>query len=632
MCGIAGIVSTRDPIESRAAAVERMCAAMAHRGPDGAGAVSRDEATLGSRRLAIFDPPNGQQPMATPDARYTIVFNGAIYNYRELTAELAALGWAFRTKCDTEVLLAAYAQWQSACLARIRGMYAFAVWDALSHSLFLARGPFGIKPLYYHWRCDGSLFFASEMRALLASHGLEPEIEPRAVGAYLAHFSVPAPETLYRHIRSILPGHYAVWRDGQLVIRSHFELGRNSAAGFGRCTQYRDFVAQLRLRLEDTIRAHSLADVHVGAFLSGGIDSSAIVALMSRHSPERLSTFTLTFNESEFSEQEAARRTARLYGTNHHELLITGEDVAKSLPSFLGKMDQPTGDGINIFFVSWLAAQHGAKVVLSGLGGDEVFGGYPSFRQVPALARMLPYWLGLPKAVRGGLLRLLRMRPSVRSRKLADFLGNARDFHELASLQRMVFAESARLPLLEPGTRRIVERQGPFHPMLNDFASEFHDLGPMRSVCAWELRTYMSDVLLADGDVFSMANSIELRTPYIDSRLVGWLWAQPEEFVFSPGRYKRALADAVEDLLPTRVREQSKLGFLLPFSDWMNGPLKPFLDEAFSRSSLEACPWLDARAVQELWRGYLQSNDTRNWSRVWSLAMLIAFVRSRIRP
>jgi asparagine synthase (glutamine-hydrolysing) len=632
MCGIAGIISNRDSAESRTEAVERMCAAMVHRGPDDSGIESLDEATLGVRRLAIFDPANGHQPMSTPDGRYTIAFNGAIFNFALLASELADLGWGFRTRCDTEVLLAAYAQWGQSCLLRLRGMFSFAVWDRVAHSLFLARGPFGIKPLYYHWRNDGSLFFASELRALLASRGMPAEIEPNGIGAYLAHLSVPAPETIYRRIRCLCPGQSATWIDGRFSVKTYFSLDENAASESSACTSYGDFVGELRYRLEDTIQAHSIADVPVGAFLSGGMDSSAIVGLMSRYTSTKLKTFTMTFNESEYSERNAARRTSELFGTEHRELLLTGEEVAQSLPTILAKMDQPTGDGINTYFVSRLAAQNGVKVVLSGLGGDELFGGYPSFRQVPGIARYLPLWRSLPHPVRSIVLRLLRRKPTVRMRKLSDFLRYARDLHEVASLQRMVFADSVRLPLLEPATRASVARLGPFHPMLNDFAFEFHKLGPMRSVCAWELRTYMSNVLLADADVFSMANSIELRVPYIDSQLVSWLWAQPEEFVFSPGRYKRALADSVRDLLPATVREQAKLGFLLPFSMWMNGALRPFMEECFSRSSLDACPWLEPKAAQALWRNYTKSKDTRNWSRVWSLAMLLAFVNTRAKP
>jgi asparagine synthase (glutamine-hydrolysing) len=602
---------------------------MVHRGPDSHGIVTKGQATLGSQRLAIFDPANGRQPMATPDGRHAIVFNGAIYNFRQLKEELGGLGWSFRTACDTEVLLAAFVQWKEACLPRLRGMFAFAVWDVTESALTIVRGPFGIKPLYYHWRTDGSLFFASEIRSLIASRGVAAEIDPGSVGAYLAHFSVPAPETIYRHIRCLRAGELAVWRQGRLAVRSYYSLGAATGAGNGdRPLSYPEFTGRLREHLDDSVRAHSIADVPVGAFLSGGLDSSTIVALLRRHVPGRLQTFTLTFEEQEFSEQASARAIARLFGTEHHEHLLTGEEVARSLPSIISKMDQPTGDGINTYFVSKLAAENGAKVILTGLGGDEIFGGYPSFRQVPAMARFLPYWRSLPAPVRRGLLRLLELRSSVRSRKLFDFLSNARDLHELASLQRMVFADRARLRLLEPGTRRTVQRLGPFHPMLDDFAFELHQVGPLRSVCAWELRTYLTNVLLADSDVFSMANSIELRTPYIDTSLIGWLWMQPEEYVFSPGRYKRALSDATSDLLPATTRGQTKVGFLLPFAVWMRGPLRDFLEESFSKPSLESCPWLEPDAVQELWTDYQSSKDTRNWSRVWSLAILIAFVKA----
>jgi len=632
MCGIAGFISTRDSTDTRLRSVDRMVDAMRHRGPDDRGSAAEGPATLGMCRLAIFDPANGHQPIATPDGRHTLIFNGAIYNFHELAAELARLGWTFRTRCDTEVLLAAYAQWGADCLNRLRGMYSFAVWDRTEQQLFLARGPYGIKPLYYHWRDDGGLLFASELRALFASRVLSAEIDPRAVNSYLSYLSVPAPDTLFRRVRSLRPGQYAVWRDGRLEIRSYWST-RSASHGQGEpCGSYGAFVSELRERLDDSVRAHSIADVPVGAFLSGGLDSSAIVALMAKQVTGPLKTFTLVFDEPEFSEQAAARRTATHVGTEHHELRLTGEEVARSMPRILASMDHPTGDGINTYFASRLAAEHGVKVVVSGLGGDELFGGYPSFRQVPLFSRLLPWWRRLPRSARHLLLAPLAARASVRSRKLSDFLANARDFHELASLQRTVFSDGARQALLEPGLRKIAQRMGPFHPMLDDFAFELSDTGPLRSVSSWEMRTYMADVLLADSDVFSMAHSLELRTPYIDPQLVRWLWAQPEEYVYTPGRPKHALADAVAADLPVPTREQEKIGFLLPFSVWMRGPLKPFLDETFSRQSLDACPWLDASAVENLWRDYLQSADWRNWSRIWSLAMLIAFVNAGRHP
>ncbi len=629
MCGIAGFISSREPADTRRAAVERMCAAMVHRGPDDQGLETKNEATLGMRRLAIFDTANGHQPMLTPDGRFTLVFNGALYNFRELGAELAALGWTFRTRCDTEVLLAAFAQWQTQCLTRLRGMFALAVWDNVEHQLTLARGPFGIKPLYYHWRDDGGLLFASELNALLASRSLPVEIEPRAISAYLSYLAVPAPQTIYRRVRCLRPGQVAVWRDGRLSIRNYWTLRQPAATTPATGGDYLDFVRELRGQLEDTVRAHALADVPVGAFLSGGLDSSALVALLARQTPGRLKTFTLTFNEKEFSEQATARRMADHIGTEHHELLLTGETVAKHLPAIIARMDQPTGDGINTYFASSLAAQNGVKAVISGLGGDELFGGYPSFRQLPRFARWLPAWRTLPGGMRHGIVKALRTHGTVRSLKLADFLAYARDINELASLQRTVFSETARLPLLDPETRRMVARLGPMHPMLDDFAFELHTTQPLRTVSAWEMRTYMADVLLSDSDTFSMSHSLELRTPFVDAKLVRWLWRQPEQYVLTPGRYKAALADAVADLLPHASHKLTKVGFSLPFPLWIRGPLRPFLEDIFSSSSLEKCPWLEPIAVQALWRDYQHSDDTRNWSRIWSLAMLIAFLQKR---
>jgi asparagine synthase (glutamine-hydrolysing) len=627
MCGIAGYISTRETEEVRRDAVQRMCDRMLHRGPDDSGLKSFSEATLGMRRLAIFDPAHGHQPMVTPDGRFSLVFNGAIYNFAQLREELIPLGWTFRTHCDTEVLLAALAQWGTRCLTRLRGMFAFALWDNREHTLTLARGPFGIKPLYYHWRDDGGILFASELSPLLASRHTPVEIEPRAISAYLSYLSVPAPQTIYSRIRCLRPGQLAVWSEGRLTIRSYWSLRQPTTYSTNSADTYQEFVGTLRSQLDDTVRAHALADVPVGAFLSGGIDSSALVALLARHTPGRLKTFTLTFGEHEYSEQAAARRFANHVGTEHHEQVLTGEDVADQLPSILDRMDQPTGDGINVYFASALAARSGVKAVISGIGGDELFGGYPSFHQLPRFARLLPLWRAMPRPAKQALITMLRSRGTVRSLKLADFLAYARDLNEIASLQRSVFSETARLPLLAPDTRRLVTRLGPMHPMLDDFAFELHATESLRTVSAWEMRTYMADVLLSDSDVFSMAHSLELRTPFVDAQLVRWLWKQPEKFVFTPGRYKGALADAVSDLLPHTEQKRAKLGFSLPFPIWIRGPLRSFLEHTFSKESLSNCPWLDPLAVQTLWRDYLKSNDTRNWSRVWSLAMLIAFLQ-----
>lgn len=629
MCGIAGFVSLRTTAEERRAAVARMCAAMVHRGPDDEGQATCDAATLGMRRLAIFDPAHGHQPMVTPDGRYTLVFNGAIYNFQALRSELEAHGHRFQTQCDTEVLLAAYAQWQSACLPRLRGMFAFAVWDAREHTLFAARDALGIKPLYYARLPDGGLLLASELNALLASGRLAREIDPASAGEYLAWFSVPAPRTIYRGIANLPPGHSLTW-DAQGRCRTqawwHFPAPVQPTTTFG---SYQDFVQGLRHQLEDSIKAHRVADVPVGAFLSGGMDSSAVVGLMARGGSTKLKTFSLIFGEPGYSEQSSARLAADAYGTEHHEELITGERVATDLPRILGSFDQPTGDGINTYYASQTARRGGVTVALSGLGGDELFGGYPSFRDMPRLRRWLPLWGRLPGRIRTLILTRLNARPDARSRKLADFLTYARDLHELASLRRRVLPENARLALLAPEARLLAQRLGPNHPMLEDFAFELIGADPFQVISAWELRTYMADVLLRDSDVFSMAHSLELRVPFVDLPLLEWLWPQPTRFKFDPAHVKRALADAVADVVPAAIRQRPKQGFTLPFPIWMGRELRPFLEETFSPTALAACPWLEPAAVQRTWQDFAVRGETRAWSRVWTLAVLINFANRR---
>ncbi len=346
---------------------------MVHRGPDDSGQETRGDASLGMRRLAIFDPAHGHQPMQTRDGRFTLVFNGAIYNFHALREELVSTGWAFRTQCDTEVLLAAYAQWGEACLGRLRGMFAFAVWDADQEKLCLARDPFGIKPLYY--RHDGErLLFASELNALLAAGTFAAEIDPLSVSDYLAWFSVPAPRTIYRGVFSLRPGECATFHRGRLDLRSAWSF-RSIPATVAPCLSREEFTGELRARLDDSIRAHRLADVPVGVFLSGGLDSAVIAGLMTQAGCARLKTYSIGFPEAEFSEAAEAEATARHLGAEHQTRILTGPEVAGDLEKILAAYDQPTGDGLNTYYVSETARRGGATVAGSGVGGAELFGG-----------------------------------------------------------------------------------------------------------------------------------------------------------------------------------------------------------------------------------------------------------------
>jgi asparagine synthase (glutamine-hydrolysing) len=632
MCGIAGFVSTSARAGDREPAVGRMCEAMVHRGPDDAGMVSSGDATLGMRRLAIFDPAHGHQPMAAEEGRFQLVFNGSIYNHRELRAELESAGRTFRTHCDTEVLLAAFIHWGSDCLRRLRGMFAFAVWDQASGGLFLARDAFGIKPLYYHQR-EGRMLFASEVNALLASGCVAEDIDPRAVADYLGWLAVPGPRTIRRSVQGLGPGECAEWRAGGLTVRSWWSLAdlRRRGTAPGTAARSRaDYTAGLRVQLEGTIRAHLLADVPVGAFLSGGLDSSIVVALMLRAGATGLKTFSLGFGEAAYSEAAAAAETARRLGTDHHASILTGAEVAADLDDIVAAMDQPTGDGINTFYVSRAAHAGGVKAALSGLGGDELFGGYPAFRRVPRLARWLPWWFRLPPGARRTVLSRLD-RGRTPARRLGAVLRHARDVHGVASLQRQVMTGAERRALLHPDLRSIEGEESAHHPQFDRLREELADTDPFSLVSGWELRTYMADVLLRDSDTMSMRHSLELRVPFVDRPLLEWLWAQPTRFKEDRRRPKSGLARAVADVLPADALSRPKRGFTLPLGLWMRRELRPFMEDTFAPASVARSGLFAVDTVRQRWSSFLSGNDDRAWSRVWSLAILIAFVNRRPR-
>jgi glycosyltransferase involved in cell wall biosynthesis len=343
-----------------------------------------------------------------------------------------------------------------------------------------------------------------------------------------------------------------------------------------------------------------------------------------------LRTFSIIFEQEEFSEAEPARLVARYFGAEHHEKLLTGRQVADDLDGVLGALDQPTGDGINTYYVSQAAHAGGVKVALSGLGGDELFGGYPSFRDLPRLARLLPFWQIIPSAARHFLIERVR-RGNVRGRKLGDFLEHAGNLNELCSLQRRVFSEPMRQALLH-GDARTDGAISVHHPELAALEAELAGADGFQTISAWEMRTYMADVLLRDSDVMSMRHSLELRVPFVDVPLVEWLWAQPSRFKHDLRRPKSALADVLGGILPQEILHRKKMGFTLPFAHWMRRELKPFLDSTFSAASVANTGLLDPAAAQAQWRQFQAGNDNRAWSRVWSLAVLIHFLNRSSPP
>jgi asparagine synthase (glutamine-hydrolysing) len=625
MCGIAGIAAPEQAPAEREAAVRRMCARLHHRGPDDEGLVSVGAASIGMRRLAIFDPANGHQPWQSDDGRLTLVFNGAVTNFRGLRGLLEARGRCFRTECDTEVLLAAYEAWGAECLPRLRGMFAFAVWERDREELFLARDPFGVKPLYLHSLPGGGVAFASEVRALLAGLPALGAVDPAAVAELLAFLAVPAPRTLYRGVASLRPGEFVRWRAGRLDRTLYAPPGR-LATDEAPASGPQAFTATLRHHLERSVAEHLLADVPVGLFLSGGLDSAAIAGLAVQAGAAPLRTFTVGFGEPGYNEAEAAAATARHLGCAHTAEVLTGSRVAADLNRLLDSMDQPTGDGLNTHYASRLAAAGGVRVVLSGLGADELFGGYGHFRQLARIARALPLWRLLPGAARRAAGRMIG-RGSSRREKLGDFVGHATGLHELAALGRRVWSAAAVADL----TGHPPARHGPFHPALPLFREALPRAAPFAAIGAWERGTYMTDVLLRDSDVMSMAHSLELRVPFLDRPLSAWLERQPVEWVHTPAHPKSALAAAVADLLPPDLPGRRKWGFTLPFPLWMRRELRPFLEDTFAPASVARSGLFVGEAVRRRWAAFRDGRDDAQWSRIWTLAVTIAFLNPRAR-
>jgi len=621
MCGIAGFLSTRTSTTERELTVDRMCSAMHHRGPDDGGRISRGPITLGMRRLAIFDPANGHQPWQSDDGRYTLVFNGALLNFRELRTELEQLGRPFRTECDTEVLLAALTHWGTLCLNRLRGMFAFALWDDHVQSLWLARDPLGVKPLYFRpSESSGDFVFASELRALQKAGG-DFTIDPEALADTLAFLAVPSPRTLYRGIFSLGAGESLRWKGGRLEKAFYWDFSLRSR-NERPCTDVREFTHELRARLQDSVRYHLIADVPVGLFLSGGLDSAVLAGLATQSGSHPIRTFSIGFDEAGYSEAEEAAATARHFGCEHRAAVITGPRVAADLDRLLGAMDQPTGDALNVYYASETAQAGGVRVVLSGLGSDELFGGYGYFEKLLKLHRYQRSWRWAPRPFRRGLAGLL-CRGSSRTQKVADLFAEANTLNELAACSRRVWSTSAVRDLTDG-------RAGSAsHPALKRLSATLADADPFETLSAWELQTYMADVLLRDGDTMSMRHSLELRVPFVDRPMIEWLWRQPSAWRHTPEKPKSALAAAMSDLLPPGMAGRPKRGFALPMDRWIRRDLRPFMEDTFAAPSVGRSGFFSVREVQARWKHFLSHEDERSWSRLWSLAVTIAFLNRR---
>jgi asparagine synthase (glutamine-hydrolysing) len=620
-----------------------MTAAMLHRGPDEDGFLLREPRApglaLGMRRLSIIDLPGGHQPIWNEHHDVAVVFNGELYNYRQLRERLTQFGHQFATQSDTEVLVHAWEEWGEESLAELRGMFAFALLDlreryAISPILFLARDPLGVKPLYYTQTTEG-FAFASEVRALLAADRTLKKLSQDALTSYLLFGSVSEPVTALEGVFSLPPGHRMLLHvpDRRRTPRARPWWDPTQSPAARDPKKIRNLSgAALRLRplLDDAVRSHLVADVPVGLFLSSGLDSSAIAALAGQAHPG-IRSFTLTFPGTSYDEAQLSRVVASRCGTTHQEVPLDGEAMLSRLQEALGALDQPTMDGINTYFVSWAAREVGLKVALSGLGGDELFAGYRTFADAPRMAQIVRAAYFVPAFLRRAaapLIRLLASRqssPDAARKALAawlypDRLPNA--YFYARTLFPLGKLESLIDPRFRPSTINAdgVTLDPTWLGWLERASDEAHKLEPISGISWLELRTYMASTLLRDTDSVSMSRSLEVRVPLLDTPLVEFVCTLPDEARQSPDRQKALLTQSLADLLPPEILTQRKRAFTLPWEHWLRGPLKSRVAESLAQPAAALTPYLKPNALQSVWTDFLAEKTT--WSRPWSLYVL----------
>jgi asparagine synthase (glutamine-hydrolysing) len=621
MCGIAGWVGARGGDRD---VLETMLRALEHRGPDDTGRHLGDDVALGMTRLSIIDPVTGRQPMTTDGATAALVFNGEIYNYRDLRDELTTRSRCFATRSDTEVLVRAWEEWGEACVDRLRGMFAFAIWDARRRRLVLARDRLGKKPLYY-WHRDGLLVFASEPKALLRHPAVGRALDPVALEHYAAFGYTPAARSIFDGIAKLPPGHVATLTGGRLTLRRYWTLPAGVAAST--TLSVGELKERVRAEVRDAVRARLEADVPLGVFLSGGVDSSAIVACMRELNVRRLATFSVGFGaDASHDELPYARLVARHFETEHHEEVLEPK-AADLAAAVVRALDEPFADSsaLPTLAVAESTARH-VKVALSGIGGDETFGGYPRYLGV----RLAEAWARVPRVLRAGPEALARRLPeSARSRNVGDWARRFADGAARPMPQRYIgwtrfFDAPALAALATPALARVFG---------GDVEAAHRAAWATRGHAdavdgAWriDLATYLPDDLLTMADRTSMARSLELRAPFCDHRLIEWSLGIPPAIKLAGWSLKSLLKASFADVLPAEVLRRRKQGFMIPLSRWLGADLRHLVEDALAPERVRARGLWRPEVVGRLVSEHLSGARTHG-DRIWTLVILELWTR-----
>jgi asparagine synthase (glutamine-hydrolysing) len=619
MCGIAGIVHRDPTYPIDRGLVRTMTDRMTHRGPDAGGLHVWPGAALGHRRLSIIDLATGDQPIFNEDRTVAVVLNGEIYNFRELRRELEAHGHVFATQADTEVIAHGYEQWGRACVERLAGMFAFALWDARERTLLLARDRVGKKPLYYVAEPD-RLIFASELKALLADPTFDRTVRIEAIGDYFSFGCVPAPTTIFTRASQLPPAHFLVWREGAIHLHEYWDVARPATIRRGE----QEALEALDGLLHDAVRARLVSDVPLGAFLSGGVDSSAVVAAMTRVSERPVVTTSVGFHEASYSELEYARAVAKTLGTDHHEVVVTPR-AADVLPRLAWHFDEPFADSsaLPTYYVS-LAARERVTVALSGDGGDETFAGYERRYGMNRWERRLRDCL--PAAVRTGLLGpLARIYPKtdwlprpLRARYALQNLATTFERAYFADLS--LFRPDEKRALLSPDLRSRLGSYDSFD-VVNRHFDRTRDLDPLSRLLYVDLKTWLANDILVKVDRMSMATSLEVRAPLLDHRLIDFAASLAPELKYPRRTSKYLLKRHLERRLPADLVYRPKQGFELPVAAWLRGQLRDMSEDLLLSTRAQHRGWVNSQRVARLWRRHLNGVQDHS-GQLWALMML----------
>lgn len=614
MCGINGIVySLESGRKVDPQMLIRMRDALRHRGPDEEGIFVEQNVGLGHRRLSIVDLSKGQQPMFNEDESLVIAYNGEIYNHADFRPELEAKGHIYKSHCDTETILHLYEEHGSNCVDEMRGMFAFAIWNRREKELFIARDRFGVKPLYYVHDDEGSLFFGSEIKALLEARAVKSEVNFKALPDQLANHGTSFDETLFKDVKRLLPGHVLVWKDGKVSIKKYWDLSFEPKNDIG---SEKDLVEEWYELFKESVRLRLMADVPLGMFLSGGIDSSAIAAVMAGEVRERVTTFSVGFEEQEANELMFARQVSKTLGTEHHEITLSPEQFFSELPKMVWHEDEPIGfaASIPLFFISKLAQQY-VKVVLTGEGSDEILAGYGRYTKAVSLLHYgEKYEAFVPQLVRGVVKAGVSALPGMANRKLnRTFLTRKAEIESLYFDNFAVFPGAMQARLLSDETKSRIGNAGPYsnlHKWLNEADGE----SALDKVLYVDTKTYLHELLMKQ-DQMSMAASIESRVPFLDHKLAEFSAKLPMEMKLRGNETKRILRKAMKGLLPDEILTRPKMGFPVPLGNWFRNQFRYLVDEfVLNERSLDRGIFAPA-FVRELVRRHMagENHDQRIW-------------------